>query len=61
MLCSSCHAQRNHIDIYIDINIDIYIDIYKLTERPVVLVNAIFLIESMKNWFLNQWIINLKL
>ena len=42
MLCSSCHAQRNHIDIYIDINIDIYIDIYKLTERPVVHLNAIF-------------------
>ena len=34
------------IDICIDIYIDIYIDIdiYKLTERPVVLLNAIFFI-----------------
>ena len=34
-----------YIDIYIDIciDIDIYIAIYKLTERPVVLLNAIFL------------------
>ena len=31
-----------HIDIDIDIYIHIYIDIYKLTERPVVLLNAIF-------------------
>ena len=30
------------IDIKIDIYIDIEIDIYKLTERPVVLLNAIF-------------------
>ena len=29
-------------DINIDIYIDFYIDIYKLTERPVVLLNAIF-------------------
>ena len=31
-----------YIYIYIYIFIDIYIDIYKLTERPVVLLNAIF-------------------
>ena len=31
-----------YIDIYIDIYFDIYIDIYKLTERPVVLLNAMF-------------------
>ena len=39
-----------YIVIYIDVYIDIYFDIYiyKLTERPVVLLNAIFasLIES---------------
>ena len=34
-----------HIDIDIDIYIHIYIDIYKLTERPVVLLNAIFFFE----------------
>ena len=33
-----------HIDIDIDIYIHIYIDIYKLTERPVVLLNAIFVL-----------------
>ena len=32
-----------YIDIDIDIDIEIDIDIYKLTERPVVLLNAIFI------------------
>ena len=30
----------------------IYIDIYKLTERPVVLLNAIFCFILYMNWFL---------
>ena len=34
--------------IYIYIYIDIYIDIYKLTEGPVVLLNAIFLFFSAR-------------
>ena len=37
-----------YIDIYTDIYIDIFIDIYKLTEGPVVLLNAIFLFFSAR-------------
>ena len=36
------------IDIKIDIEIDIEIDIYKLTERPVVLLNAIFYLSLLR-------------
>ena len=42
----SPRVAKGWVDIYIYIDIDIYIyidiDIYKLTERPVVLLNAIF-------------------